>query len=152
MPGEPVCRRERRAGESVVDSGYMEAGGRGCGQPARGGVLSPGPQGTVYHQSRPLERRESASWWWGFGFRYTIIVSVFLHTHHNWPVFSIILGSSKHCIFHILFIIYLFVYQLSLRQKHHTNCYIIYFILFSYYVSIQINKYKIYSKICRWTM
>lgn len=47
MPGEPVCRRERRAGESVVDSGYMEAGGRGCGQPARGGVLSPGPQGTV---------------------------------------------------------------------------------------------------------
>lgn len=59
MPGEPVCRRERRAGESVVDSGYMEAGGRGCGQPARGGVLSPGPGGTVYHQSGPLERRES---------------------------------------------------------------------------------------------
>lgn len=29
MPGEPVCRRERRAGESVVDSGYMEAGGKG---------------------------------------------------------------------------------------------------------------------------
>lgn len=47
MPGEPVCRRERRAGESVVDSGYMEAGGRGCGQPARGGALSPGPQGKV---------------------------------------------------------------------------------------------------------
>lgn len=39
MPGEPVCRRERRAGESVVDSGYMEAGGRGCGQPARGCVF-----------------------------------------------------------------------------------------------------------------
>lgn len=59
MPGEPVCRRERRAGESVVDSGYMEAGGRGCGQPAGGGVLSPGPQGTVYHQSGPLESRDS---------------------------------------------------------------------------------------------
>lgn len=24
MPGEPVCRRESRAGEPVVDSGYME--------------------------------------------------------------------------------------------------------------------------------
>ncbi len=58
MPGEPVCRRERRAGESVVDSGYMEAGGRGCGQPAGGGVFSPGPQGTVYHQSGALEKRE----------------------------------------------------------------------------------------------
>lgn len=23
MPGEPVCRRESRAGEPVVDSGYM---------------------------------------------------------------------------------------------------------------------------------
>lgn len=55
MPGEPVCRRERRAGESVVDSGYMEAGGRGFGQPAGGGVLSVGPQGTVYHQSGPLK-------------------------------------------------------------------------------------------------
>lgn len=61
MPGEPVCRRERRAGESVVDSGYMEAGGWGCGQPAGGGVVSPGPRGKVYHQSRPLERRESVS-------------------------------------------------------------------------------------------
>lgn len=48
MPGEPVCRRERRAGESVVDSGYMEAGGRGYGQPARDGLLL-GPEGTVYH-------------------------------------------------------------------------------------------------------
>lgn len=26
MPGEPVCLRERRAGESVVDSGYMGTG------------------------------------------------------------------------------------------------------------------------------
>lgn len=26
MPGEPVCLRERRAGESVVDSGYMGNG------------------------------------------------------------------------------------------------------------------------------
>lgn len=58
MPGEPVCRRERRAGESVVDSGYMEAGGRGCGQPAGGGVLSVGPQGTVYHQSGSLKGRD----------------------------------------------------------------------------------------------
>ncbi len=56
MPGEPVGRRERRAGESVVDSGYMGAGGRGCGQPAGGGALSPGPQSTVYHQPGPLER------------------------------------------------------------------------------------------------
>lgn len=61
MPGEPVCLRERRAGESVVDSGYIEAGGRGCGQPAGGGVLSPGPQGTVYHQLGSLERRERVS-------------------------------------------------------------------------------------------
>lgn len=60
MPGEPVCRRERRAGESVVDSGYMEAGGRWCGQPAGGGALSPGPRGTVYHQSGPLERIKKA--------------------------------------------------------------------------------------------
>lgn len=58
MPGEPVCRRERRAGESVVDSGYMEAGGRGCGQPAGGGVLSVGLQGTVYHQSGSLKGRD----------------------------------------------------------------------------------------------
>lgn len=39
----------------MVDSGYMEAGGRGFGQPAGGGVLSVGPQGTVYHQSGPLK-------------------------------------------------------------------------------------------------
>ena len=49
MPGEPVCRRERRAGESVVDSGYMEAGGRGCDQPAGSAVLSPGAQGAAYN-------------------------------------------------------------------------------------------------------
>lgn len=54
MPGEPVCRRERRAGESVVDSGYMEAGGRGRGQPAGDGE----PQGAVYYWSEPLERTE----------------------------------------------------------------------------------------------
>lgn len=49
MPGEPVCRWERRAGESVVDSGYMEAGGKGCGQPAEDGDLSWGPHGAVDH-------------------------------------------------------------------------------------------------------
>lgn len=59
MPGEPVCRRERRAGESVVDSGYMEAGGRGCGQPARDGVLLLGPEGTAYHRSASVKERES---------------------------------------------------------------------------------------------
>lgn len=48
MPGEPVCRRERRAGESVVDSGYMETGGKGCGQPADG-ARSRGPYGAVDH-------------------------------------------------------------------------------------------------------
>lgn len=55
MPGEPVCRRERRAGESVVDSGYMEAGGMGCGQPAGGSVL----QVPVNQRSGPLERKDS---------------------------------------------------------------------------------------------
>lgn len=45
----------------MVDSGYMEAGGWGCGQPAGDGVLEPGPRGKVYHQSGPLERRQSVS-------------------------------------------------------------------------------------------
>ena len=58
MPGEPVCRRERRAGESVVDSGYMEAGGRGTGQPARDGVLWMGPQGNACHWAELLEITE----------------------------------------------------------------------------------------------
>lgn len=49
MPGEPVGRRERRAGESVVDSGYMEAGEKRCGQPAEDGDLSRGPHGAAYH-------------------------------------------------------------------------------------------------------
>lgn len=68
MPGEPVCRRERRAGESVVDSGYMEAGGRGCGQPAGGGVLSPGPRGALYTQSGLL-KEEQVSCWSGLFFK-----------------------------------------------------------------------------------
>lgn len=59
MPGEPVCRRERRAGESVVDSGYMEAGGRGCGQPAKDGILSLGPEGTVCNQAASGRERET---------------------------------------------------------------------------------------------
>lgn len=49
MPGEPVCRRERRAGESVVDSGYMEAGEKRCGQPAEDGDLSRGLHSAAYH-------------------------------------------------------------------------------------------------------
>lgn len=42
MPGEPVCLRERRAGESVVDSGYM-GNGRvgGVARLPRGLSLSP---------------------------------------------------------------------------------------------------------------
>lgn len=62
MPGEPVCRTERRAGESVVDSGYMEAGGRGCGQPAGGGVLSPGPRRALYTQSGLLKGEKVSCW------------------------------------------------------------------------------------------
>lgn len=33
----------------MVDSGYMEAGGEGCGQPAEDGDLSRGPHGAAYH-------------------------------------------------------------------------------------------------------
>lgn len=61
MPGEPVCRRERRAGESVVDSGYMEAGGKGdvANLP---GVEFFHRDHRVYHFSVPLKESKRVHW------------------------------------------------------------------------------------------
>lgn len=134
MPGEPVCRRERRAGESVVDSGYMEAGGRWCGQPAGGGALSPGPRGTVYHQSGPLERiKKHNCQWWGFCFCNNI-ASVFpciqaigqlgSPLNYNWPVEKLYFSC---------FIYYLFIcLSTIIKEKHQTSLNIIQATLFRY--------------------
>lgn len=55
MPGEPVCRSERRAGESVVDSGYMEVGGRG--QACRGWCSVTGTTGYCVSPIRTFGRK-----------------------------------------------------------------------------------------------
>lgn len=136
MPGEPVCRRERRAGESVVDSGYMEAGGRGCGQPAGGGVLSPGPQGTVYHQSGILQRGESISCWWGC---FCITLSVFLHLCYNWTVLFAH-PSTASFMFYLLFI-YSFINYNYNKKNILIDC--IYYICHN----IQISKASLSSHI-----